>query len=73
MVVHGFFGEGGFLSVICKDFLHLCDCFVLHYFLAASSIDSSIIERRREQSLILKVGSMNVCLLSCQILNLKNL
>ena len=40
MVVHGFFGEEGFLSVICNDFLHLCDCLVLHYFLAASSIDS---------------------------------
>ena len=48
MVLHGFFGEGGFLSVICKDFLHLCDCFVLYYFLDSSSIYSSITERERE-------------------------
>ena len=58
MVVHGFFGEGVFLSVICKDFLHLCDCLVLHYFLEASSIYSSIIERKREKRLIIKVGSI---------------
>ena len=58
MVVHGFPGEGGFLSVICKDFLHLCDCLVLHYFLEASSIYSSIIERKREKRLIIKVGSI---------------
>ena len=70
MVVHGFPGEGGFLSVICKDFLHLCDCLVLQYFLEAGSIYSSIIERQR---LIIKVGSINVCLLSCQFLNLWNL
>ena len=67
MVVHGFFGEGGFLSVICKDFFHLCGCLVLHYFFEASSIYCSIIERQR---LIMKVGSINVCLLSCQFLNL---
>ena len=69
-VVHGFLGEGGFLSVICKDFLHLCDCLVLHYFLEASPIYSSIIERKREQRLFIKVGSLNACLVSCQFLNL---
>ena len=51
MVVHGFLVEGDFLSVVCKDFLHLCDCLVLHYFLGASSIYSSIIERRRKKGL----------------------
>ena len=65
-----FIGEGGFLSVISKDFLYLCECLVLHYFPEASSIYSSVIERRREQRLIIKVGSINVCLLSCQFLNL---
>ena len=56
------FGEGGFLSVICKDFEHLCDCLVLHCFLEASSIYSSIIETKEAQRLIVKVGSINVCL-----------
>ena len=56
--------EGGFLSVIYKDFLHLCDCLVLHYFLEACSTYSSIIERKREQRLIIKVGLFNVCFLS---------
>ena len=60
------FGEGGFLSVICKDFLHLCGCLVLHCFFEASSIYSSIIETKDVQRLIMKVGSINVCLLSCQ-------
>ena len=53
------FGEGGFLSMICKDFKHLCDCLVLHCFLEASSI----IETKKAQTLIVKVGSINVCLL----------
>ena len=62
--------EGGFLSVIYKDFLHLCDCLVLHYFLEACSTYSSVIERKREERLIIKVGLFKVCLLSCQFSNL---
>ena len=65
MVGHGF-REGCFLNVICRDFLHLCDCLVLHGFFEASSIDSSIIEKKEVQGLIIKVGSISVCLLSCQ-------
>ena len=71
MVMHGFLGKVVFFSVICKDFLHLCYCLLLHYFLEASSIYSSIIEKKREQRLIIKaVGSINVCFLSYQLLNL---
>ena len=40
------FGEGDFLSVIRKDFLHLCGCLVLHCFLEASSIYSSITQTK---------------------------
>ena len=29
-------GEGVFLSVMFKDFLYLCGCLVLHWFLEAS-------------------------------------
>ena len=57
------FGEGVFLSVICKDFLHLCGCLVLHCFLEASSIYSSVIETKEAQRLIMKVGSIKACLL----------
>ena len=62
------FGEGVFLSVICKDFLHLCSCLVLHCFLEASSIYSSVIETKEAQRrLIMKVGSIKACLLSSQL------
>ena len=56
------FGEGGFLSVICKAFLHLCGCLVLNCLLEASSVNSSIIETKEVQRLIMKVGSIDVCL-----------
>ena len=39
---------------------------VLHCFLEASSIYSSIKETKEVQRLIMKVGSINMCLLSCQ-------
>ena len=55
------FGEGGFLSVICKDFLHLCGCLALHCFLEASSIYSSVTEMKEVQRLIMKVVSNNMC------------
>ena len=45
------FWEGGFLSVICKK---------------VSSIYSSVTETKEVQRLIMKVGSNNMCLLSCQ-------
>ena len=60
------FGEEGFIFVICKDFLDLCSCLVLHSFLEASSINSSLIERKEVQRPIIKVGSINVCLLFCK-------
>ena len=67
------FGEGGFVFVICKDFLHLCGCLVLHCFFEDSSFYSSIIETKEVQRLIMKVGSINVCLLSCQFITLMKL
>ena len=45
---------------------HLCGYLVLHCFLEASSIYSSIIETKEVLRLIMKEGSINVCLLSCQ-------
>ena len=55
-----------FLSVICKDFLHLSGFLVLHCFFEALLIYSSIIETKEVQRFIMKVGSTEVCLLSCQ-------
>ena len=60
------FGERGFLSVIFRGFLSLYGCLVLHSFLEGGSIYSSFIETKEVERLILKVGSINVCLLSCQ-------
>ena len=60
------FVEGVFLCVKCRDFLHLCRCLVLHCFLETSSIYSSFIEKKEVRRLI-KVGSINVRLLSCQV------
>ena len=59
------FGKGGFLSVIRKDLLNLCG--YLHCFLKASSIYSSIIQRKEVQRLIMKVASINVCLPSSPV------
>ena len=80
MVLHGFWGRcffysfgrpraqlvNLFLSVICKDFLDLFGCLVLRCFLEGRLIYSSIIETKEVQRLIMKVGSISVCLLSCQ-------
>ena len=57
LVVHGFWG---------RDFLHLCGWLELHWFLKANSVYNSIIETKEVQGLIMKVGSVNVCLFSCQ-------
>ena len=59
------YGGRVFLSVITTDFLHLCGCLVFHCFLEASSIYSSFIETKEVQKLIMKVGSIIVCLLFC--------
>ena len=61
------FVEGVFLCVKCRDFLHLCRCLVLHCFLETSSIYSSFIDAKEVRRLIIKVGSIKVCLLSCQV------
>ena len=61
-----FLGKKVFFSLICKDFLHLCGCLVLHCLLEGSSVYSSIIETKKEQRLIMKVGSISVYLLFCQ-------
>ena len=61
------FGKGVFFSVMCRDFLHSCVCLVLHCFLKASSIYSSEeVQTKEVQRLIMKVGSVNLCLLFCQ-------
>ena len=65
LVVHGFWGRG-LLSLICKDFLHLCGWLELHWFLKANSVYNSITETKEVQRLIMKVRSINVCLFSCQ-------
>ena len=55
--------------MIYKDFLHSCGCLVLHCFLEAISIHSSMnLETKEVQRLIMKVDSINVCLLSCQFI-----
>ena len=60
--------------MIYEDFLHSCGCLVLHCFLEASSIHSSMsLETNEVQRLIMKVGSINVCLLSCQFITLMKL
>ena len=46
-----------------KVFSFCCDMYI---FLEASSIYSLIIETKVVQRLIMKVGSINVCFLSCQ-------
>ena len=58
---NSFLGKG-FFSVTCKHFLHLYGCLVLHSFLEASSTCSSVTETKEVQSLIMKVGSINVCI-----------
>ena len=50
----------GFLSVICRDILHLWGCLMLHCFLETSLSYSSIIERKEVQRLIMKVGSITM-------------
>ena len=47
-------------------YLHLCGCLVFHCFLEASSVYSSFIETKEVQKLIVKVCSINVCLLFCR-------
>ena len=53
--------------MICKDFLNLFGCLVLHCFLEARLIYNSSIETKDVQKVIMKVGSINVCLHSCQL------
>ena len=60
------FGEGDFLSVICKDFLRFCGGLVLQCFLEASLFYIPIITTKEVQRLIMKESSINVCLFSCQ-------
>ena len=67
------FGKMVFRSVIGKYLLNLSGCLLLHRFLEAGSIYSSIIEAIEVQRLIMKVGSVNVCLLSSQFLHLPDL
>ena len=52
--------------MICKDFLHLFGCLVLHCFLEARLIYSSVTETKEVQRTFMKVGTANVCSLSCQ-------
>ena len=59
------FGKGALFSVIRKDLLNLCG--YLHCFLKDSAIYSSIIQRKEVQRLIMKVASINACLLSSPV------
>ena len=49
-----------------KNFFHLCGCLMLHCFLKTSSIYSSFTETKGVQRRIMKIGSINVSLLSRQ-------
>ena len=65
MVANGFWGSW-FSFCVKYGFLHLCRCLVLHCFLEDNSIYSSFIETKEVHNLIMKVGSIKVCLLPCQ-------
>ena len=60
-----FFGSG-FSFRDMSIFLHICGCLVLHCFLEVSLIYSLIIETKEIERFIMKVGTINACLFSCQ-------